>query len=113
MGDSETQWQGGSGNPYTFDVYILPWEPKASQNGNYIFANVVGNVWHAVYVGQGDLRERYDEHMRNGCVTGNGATHYHCHLNRDEQSRLREEDDLLEGHPEAYAPTGCNRKLGG
>jgi hypothetical protein len=33
--------------------------------------------------------------------------------NSVEADRLAEEQDLLAGYPQAYAPTGCNEKIGG
>ena len=106
-------WTGISGKAYPYRIYELSWNPSRGQDGNYIFARQVPNGREAVYVGQGDLRDRKDAAISDGCVTENGATHFHCHLNADEQSRLDEEEDVLEGNPKAYTPTGCNEKRGG
>jgi len=110
----EVMWRGGSGRQYEYFVYgISPnFDPK--QDGNYIFAREDGvGGWAPVYIGQGDLKERTENHHKAYCITAKGATHVHAHLNAEEKSRLAEEQDLLAGHPEAHAPTGCNEKEGG
>ena len=109
----KVSWPGASGKAYNYFVHDLSWNPRRGQDGNYIFARQIPSGWEAVYVGQGDLRDRKDAAISDGCVTEKGATHFHCHLNADEQSRLAEEEDVLEGNTEAYTPTGCNEKRGG
>ena len=100
-------WTGNSGAQYEYTVHELPWQPPA-YTGNYIFAKQVNGIWHAVYIGQGDLQDRYAAAMREGCVTEKGATHYHEHLNYDETARWGEERDLITGNPECKQPNGCN-----
>ncbi len=95
-------WTGASGKQYAYFVYDLSFSPSADQDGNYIFAREDGGTVYAVYIGQGDLATRKAAHLSDGCVTEKGATQFHCHLNKNQQARLAEEDDLLEGHPEAY-----------
>lgn len=102
------EWEGFTGNKYAYAVHKLSWRPRKDQDGNYIFAKFVSKQWHAVYIGQGDLQDRYDEALEEGCVTDKGATHYHVHLNSTKQARLDEERDLIDGNPECEAPIGCN-----
>jgi len=106
-------WRGGSGQQYTYSVYDLDFVPAADQDGNYVFAKEIQNGWEAVYIGQGDMKTRRAAHLNEGCVTRNGATHFHGHLNRTESAGLAEESDMLDGNPEAYEPTGCNERPGG
>ncbi len=102
-------WTGASGKSYGYAVHELSWRPEADQDGNYIFAKKVGGIWLAVYIGQGDLQERYDDAMEEGCVTGKSATHYHEHLQSSRQARLDEEKDLIDGNPECHGEKcGCN-----
>lgn len=103
-------WTGQSGTSYNYDVHALPWRPAAGQDGNYIFAKIVNNVWQPVYIGQGNLQERYDAALGEGCVRSKGATHYHEHLNGLKTNRVNEEADLIAGHPNCKWPTGCNGK---
>ena len=116
MADRQTAvWNGASGKHYTYWVYMLPTALNTSQNGNYIYTKVVNNVWVAMYIGQGDLRDRtnIDNHHQRRCLKSKGATHVLAHLNVREADRNAEETDLLAGHPSAYQPTGCNENTGG
>ncbi len=111
-------WPGASGRTYKYAIHDLDWVPAPNQDGNYIFARSTGTTltgitWHAIYVGQGDLRDRRQAALDEGCVQRKGATHRHCHLNAREEERLAEEEDVLEGNPEAYVPDGCNERRGG
>jgi hypothetical protein len=101
-------WNGLSGQGYSYSIQDIDWVPAADQDGNYIFARSVHNGWEAVYVGEGDLQSRRAAHLNDGCVTRKGATHYHYHLNQNEEARLAEETDVLKGNLEAYEPVGCN-----
>ncbi len=103
-------WKGASGTSYTYFVYSIGWLPDDGQDGNYIFAKVVGNRWQAVYVGEGELRNRILSHVKTGCVTRKGATHIHAHLNSRAGTRKTEESDILSANPAAYEPTGCNKR---
>ncbi len=102
------EWRGGSRQKYKYFIAKLPWRPAANQDGNYIFAKKISGIWHAVYVGQGDLQDRYDAALKEGCVTRKGATHYHRHLNGLAADRRSEESDIIAGNPECRSPTGCN-----
>ena len=103
-----TTWRGSSGSSYTYYLDKLPWQPSENQDGNYIFAKKINGLWHAVYVGQGDLHDRYDAAMREGCVTMKKATHYHRRINNDASARRAEENDIIAGNPECNWPNGCN-----
>lgn len=115
MSDNATcNWMGTSGTSYTYHVYSLPPSFNAGQDGNYIFAkkNDRGS-WVPIYIGQGDLKSRSDSHHQEKCIRQKGATHFHAHLNPKVADRLKEEKDLLENYVNAYAPIGCNEKIGG
>ena len=56
----KVSWSGASGKSYVYFVHNLSWNPSPDQGGNYIFARQVSNGWEAVYVGQGDLKNRKD-----------------------------------------------------
>jgi len=109
----ELFWTGASGEKYGYWVKKLPFSCDPEQNGNYIFAKVVNNVWLPVYIGQGDINNRVNDRVHYKAAVNKGATHVHVHTNPTERDRTSEEQDLLQGHPEAYAPTGCNQKQGG
>lgn len=108
MVDQSLSWSGKSGKSYKYFVHELPWRPDKNQKGNYIFAKVENDFWKAVYVGQGDLRERYDAAINEGCVSDKGTTHYHVHLNSDSSARQKEEQDIVAGNQECLWPNGCN-----
>ena len=101
-------WYGSSRAEYEYTVHELPCRPKEGQDGNYIFAKESGSFWKAVYVGQGDLQQRYDAALHEKCVTSKSATHYHFHLNSDSVKRRNEERDIIAGNSECKWPTGCN-----
>ena len=113
MATPELYWTGKSGTKYGYWSKQLPFSCNPGQDGNYIFAKIVNNVWVPIYIGQGDLHDRVNDPTHYKCATGKGATHVHVHTNTKEQDRLNEESDLLAGHSNAYAPTGCNQKVGG
>ncbi len=106
-------WAGASDQNYTFYIYELPHSFPPDQDGNYIFCKREGNVWKAIYIGEGDLNDRLQNHHQADCIRRKGATHFHCHKNANKNERLTEERDLLAEHTEAYAPTGCNEQIGG
>ena len=108
-------WQGASGKNYTYWSYTIPARLNVGQNGNYIYAKLVKNVWVPLYIGQGELGDRtnIDNHHQSRCLKAKGSTHVHAHSNAREVDRTAEEQDLLSKHPEAYQPTGCNEKTGG
>ena len=103
-------WSGASGAKYTFHIYALPASFDPDQDGNYIYTRVdERNAWVPIYIGEGDLNERSAPgHHKAECIAGKGATHFHCHVNRNGDARLVEEADLLSTYPQAYEPSGCN-----
>ncbi len=107
------KWSGGSDRRYEFEIYPFDYDPPEDLEGVYIFAKKVDGVWNAVYIGQGKIKDRLEEHREDGCVSDKGSTHVHTREVADKQERLDTEGDLLEGNQEAYAPTGCNEKKGG
>jgi hypothetical protein len=107
-------WTGASKKDYIYLVFQLPADFREKQEGNYIFAKLTDEQWQPIYIGQGDLGKRITKnHHKAACIGQKGATHIHVHLNSDETERLIEEADLLNNHPEAYEPDGCNEKAGG
>lgn len=111
--NNEQVWLGGSGNHYRYTIYPINTKFDSNQNSNYIFCKLDNGEWKAVYIGQGDLKQRTESHIEHGCVLRKGATHIHAHLEQNESNRLREEEDLLLGNNEAYDPSGCNVRQGG
>ncbi len=104
-------WTGRSGKKYRYWVYTLPASFKQNQPGNYIYARWdVRKFWQPIYIGQGDLDDRANNHHQAQCIQQKGATHFHCHTNEAENVRLAEETDLLTRYTQAYQPTGCNEQ---
>lgn len=99
MADAPTiLWHGKSGKKYKYWVYQIDTTFNDKEGANYIFAKETppGN-YRPIYIGQtGDLSERFDNHHKMPCIKTNKATHIHVHLNSNEQSRLTEENDLLQ-----------------
>lgn len=108
------KWIGASGTQYTYYIWVLPASFSENQDGNYIYSkkSTQGN-WIPIYIGQGDLKDRTENHHQAGCISRKGATHIHVHLNPNEADRLAEESDLLANYTNAYQPSGCNVKKGG
>jgi hypothetical protein len=113
MNEGPGIWVGASGVQYTYYIFGLLPNFDPNQNGNYIYCKKVNNLWSPIYIGQGDLRDRTENHHEVECIACKGATHVHAHRNEREADRKREEADLLANYPQAYAPTGCNEKAGG
>jgi hypothetical protein len=106
-------WPGGSGRTYEFQVYPISVTVNPGYEGNYIFAKMVNNSWHAVYIGEGILKDRVECHRNDAIVLRKGATHLHLRVDANYSNRFAVESDLLAGNPEAYDPNGCNVKKGG
>ena len=109
---SVIHWTGISGKMYEYSVIGLPASPPSGK-GNYIFAKKAMNDYGAVYVGQGDLKDRYDAAIQEGCVTRRGATHYCAHIRNaySESERLLEEQDIIAGNQECLKQNGgCNEQ---
>lgn len=107
---STEYWRGVSGQVYAYQVERMPFTPPPFKDGNYIFARQRNGIWYAVYVGQGDLQDRYGAAIREGCVIRKGATHYHWHENNSLDGRRTEERDVIKGNPECEGLNGCNGK---
>ena len=107
-------WTGWSGRVYQYYVYPLPVNLNPNQEGNYIFAkqDSMGR-WVPIYIGQGNLSERANNHHQAACIRNKSATHFHCHLNASENDRIAEEAALLKRYTQAYQPVGCNERPGG
>lgn len=115
MADAPTcDWIGKSGTTYRHWIYALPASFNDDEVGNYVYAkkNAEGK-WVPIYIGEGELNNRANNHHQERCIKSKGATHFHCHLNTSKSDRLAEEDDLLDNYTNAYQPTGCNERKGG
>jgi hypothetical protein len=107
-------WKGASGREYKYYIWELPANFDPNQDGNYIYSRLnENNRWVPIYIGQGDLKDRTDNHHQATCIKRKGAAHIHVHLNAREQDRLAEERDLLANYTNAYQPNGCNEREGG
>lgn len=113
MHEGTCVWVGASGAQYTYYIFSIPPNFTPNQNGNYIYTKRVENLWQPIYIGQGDLRERTQNHHRAQCIGAKGATHVHAKLTATEAVRTQEESDLLGNYTQAYAPAGCNIRIGG
>lgn len=107
-------WTGASGASYVYHIHSNPPYFDPNQDGNYIYAKMIDNLWYPVYIGEGCLTDRCGNlHHKANCIANKGATHVHAHLNPTEAIRKAEERDLLGRYTNAYAPIGCNDKIGG
>jgi len=113
MPTEKHMWIGASGTAYEYYIHELPVQPDPDQKGNYIYAKKVYGQWLAVYIGEGDLKDRAGNHHKAACIADKEATHFHVHLNDNERARKAEESDLLASRGEAYEPSGCNTQIGG
>lgn len=113
MANQKKYWPGASGRKYEFEIFELDVKFSKDVVGNYIFTKRTPFGWDALYIGEGILQDRIHDDVHRPCAIEKGATHIHAHLNKCEQNRKDEEEDLLALHTEAYTPTGCNIKKGG
>lgn len=90
------KWQGTSGAAYDYYVHAVGTAFKR-EPGNYIFAKATPQGWVPIYIGESDsLGDRCcNAHEKWDAAIKYGATHIHCHLNRNKTSRLSEETDLI------------------
>jgi hypothetical protein len=74
-------WIGASGTPYKFYIWEIPANFSPNQNGNYIYAkkNSEGK-WVPIYIGQGDLKDRSENHPKQNCISSNGCASSLPHL---------------------------------
>lgn len=108
----KAKWTGYTDRSYYFEVQNIETPPPDGIDGNYVFArwDRSKSRWVPVYIGKGELSERYDEAMEDRCVTGK-ATHYHWHENSEKRKHDREEADLIHGNPECMVKYGgCNKR---
>lgn len=107
-------WNGKSGKQYKYYIWELPANFDPNQDGNYIYSKRNAEKrWVPIYIGQGDLKERAENHHQALCLARKGATHIHVHRNEAKADRIAEEKDLLANYTNAYQPTGCNEREGG
>ena len=94
------KWTGASGTEYQYEIHPID-ENWADIPGNYIFAKETSpRNWQSVYIGQTEsLNDRLPNHNELPCIRRNGGTHIHAHVNRDSQTRLSEETDLIRVNP--------------
>ncbi len=104
------RWRGISGTPYCY--WVLPLDSRfKAVDGNYVYAKLnPRGEWEAVYVGQGELATHADlrHHPLGSFILERGATHVHVRENPSLLERMTEWEDILDCHPEALEPTGCN-----
>ncbi len=107
-------WTGKSGIADTYYVYPLPRAFVPNEDGNYIDTKLADGAYHPIYIGEGCLSDRCsDQHHKATHIAAKGATRIHTHLTSNETNRKYEESDLLGAYTQAYAPIGCNEKIGG
>jgi hypothetical protein len=108
-------WTGKSGTTYKYFIHPLPVNFNAEQCGNYIYSREIEQgKWLPIYIGEGDLAGRVcEQHHQANSIKRKGATHVHAHLNPRHENRIGEEADLLAKYTNAYAPNGCNERVGG
>ncbi len=107
-------WPGASRKVYDFTLVRLPFNNPPKTDGNYIFVKHEHEEWRAVYIGEGHLPDRITAGQNDECIKRKEASHVFYRVTTDgERTRRAIESDLLSGHPEAYAPVGCNVKKGG
>ena len=105
-------WCGHSGEAYSFETFETYGHFKKFA-GLYIFEKCHDtNGWTPVYIGQTEnLGERFDDHHKIDCIKAKGATHIHVLATEcSKEMRLKQESDLIKGHPLCLAPVGCNEK---
>ncbi len=107
-------WIGASGQRYKYYIYGLPANFNPNQDGNYIYSKLnANNKWVPIYIGQGDLRKRAENHHQAACIARKGAINIHVHLSSKKEDRINEEKDLLANYTNAHQPIGCNKSPGG
>lgn len=112
--EEKVNWKGASGTEYSYAVYSKQTEFNPNLIGNYIFAKRTNKGWDAVYIGEGDIKTRTQDKTHLSCATKKGFTHYHVHLNNLDESRKREEEDLIKGNLECLEENGgCNKTENG
>lgn len=118
MNYGETTWTGASGTIYKMKTFSLDTEVRPDIEGNYIFGerykDPQGRIFvRPIYIGEGILKNRIEFRIQEGRVQQKGCNCFCAMINDNEASRKFIEDDLLAAYPQAYAPVGCNKKIGG
>ena len=86
------RWTGSSNRVYEYEIYPVDsnWNPVAA---NYIFARrspYAADRWIAIYIGQtSDIKDRFANHHRATCISRQGATHVHIHMNANVETAQR------------------------
>lgn len=111
----KSRWTGKSGREYQFEDYSLDAVFDEGVKGNYIFAKPNDTLGYItpVYIGEGILKDRIEFRINEKEVLNKGCDRVCVMFNVSETYRKEVESDLLEQHPIAYVPTGCNIKQGG
>jgi hypothetical protein len=100
-------WTGKSGNVYRY--YEISFNNVPFNIGNYMFVRQIGQTFYALYIGEGNIKERINDKEHLQCATKKGFTHIFAHENMYEQSRKFEENDLVQEHTECWVENGgCN-----
>ena len=92
-------WHGASGRRYEYYAHAIGTTSFNDVPGNYIFAkHSDSGSASTLYIGQTtSLRDRITaSHEKWPCVTRNGVTHIHQHVNSNAANRLSEEQDLIQ-----------------
>jgi len=106
-------WHGASGKAYNYFIFPIVFDFQSDQDGNYIFCSQTVQGWKPIYIGEGDIKERTQFHIKDGSISQKGATHIHVHLRRSEMERKDEEIDLLNKYGKSHSPKERNVKVGG
>ena len=95
--------------PHTNTMFISCHGDRTTIKKETIFSQrYINKYWLPIYIGQGDLQDRYDAALAEGCVESKNATHYHVRSNGNKVDREGEESDLIAGNTQCEWPNGCN-----
>ncbi|MGA2456726.1 MAG: hypothetical protein ABSF85_04100 [Terriglobales bacterium] len=97
---STATFSGLSGTKYSFNVYPMDQSFKAIGAVYAVtrrYKNSKSGYSHdIIYVGEtGDLSTRFDDHHKADCFVSHNANCICTHVDKDEDSRLNKEDDLI------------------
>lgn len=111
-------WIGASGKAYEMNAWSLDVSITPGICGNYIFGEMYRNEdgrlkIKAIYIGEGNLKDRIDFRINEGRVQRKGCNCFCAMVNENEESRKAIEEDLLAANPDSYEPIGCNIRIGG
>ncbi len=111
--NEDSTWIVSNNKSYTFKDYSIDHVFDDKLVGNYIFAKRYNNRLKAIYIGEGEIKNRVSYRINDGCVIRKGADVICVMENYNESSRKQIESDLLATNIDSYSPTGCNIKFGG